>query len=407
MDTRLVTSLVALTAAVGLSACGEDAPAADGNNTTGATAATTGGSATTSGGSNTGGMNSTGGEGTSGTPASSGGADTQGSGGSATSGTSMGGSDTPMGGSNAVGGMEGTAGMEDIAPSDTQCGTICDKILSANCELTNVTQAECEDQCGMPVDRCEAERASEDACAETDGTFSCVDGAPTLNGCDDVSQARLDCVICGAEDSDTECSSCDKQNCCNELIDLNTSVDAALLDQCAQGCAQDDTACVQDCIDMYPDGADLFDGIFVCESDSCGSECYCAAGDADSECVACEKANCCDEVIALNAAGTQDAFDAAVADLNDCGPFGGCQTECICGAADTDDACLACAKTNCCDELIAYNTASDVNDYIDCAGACTDQACADDCLANAPVTQAAYEALDACAGQDACATECQ
>ena len=61
-----------------------------------------------------------------------------------------------------------------------------------------------------------------------------------------------------------------------------------------------------------------------------------------------------------------------------------------------DDACTACYKQACCSELKAFGTAPGVTDYANCAKSCYSQSCIDDCGAQYPAVQQAFDAMMSC-----------
>ncbi|MCE7894913.1 MAG: hypothetical protein DYH12_35275, partial [Sorangiineae bacterium PRO1] len=74
-------------------------------------------------------------------------------------------------------------------------------------------------------------------------------------------------------------------------------------------------------------------------------------------------------------------------------------------AGGTGNDCVTCLQTNCGTELAAClgNTACAA--IVQCAGSCTDQACADACVTSNPNGKTDWDAVEAC-GTTKCATEC-
>ncbi len=67
--------------------------------------------------------------------------------------------------------------------------------------------------------------------------------------------------------------------------------------------------------------------------------------------------------------------------------------------------CVTCIQTNCGTELAACSSNADCLKIVQCAAACSDQACADACVTANPGGKTAWDAVDAC-GAAKCATEC-
>ncbi len=74
-------------------------------------------------------------------------------------------------------------------------------------------------------------------------------------------------------------------------------------------------------------------------------------------------------------------------------------------AGGTGNDCVTCMQTNCATELGACVANADCAKIVQCAGACTDQACADKCITDNPNGKTDWDAVEAC-GTTKCATEC-
>jgi hypothetical protein len=146
----------------------------------------------------------------------------------------------------------------------------------------------------------------------------------------------------------------------------------------------------------------------------------CVPAAADSECLTCGKADCCEPLADYNLASdgqsfydcavactTQACFDgcvtmypvagAAITELTEC-QNESCAEPCICAPADGDNACLTCAKTSCCAEYVDYSLSADVIDFETCLGACADgdTPCAEACVTQYPVAGGTYLELTTC-----------
>jgi hypothetical protein len=85
-----------------------------------------------------------------------------------------------------------------------------------------------------------------------------------------------------------------------------------------------------------------------------------------------------------------------------------CTEACVCGAADGDNACVACAKTSCCTEYGAFVNSPDPTAFNECLTACGEpltQECYDACVVDHPTEGAAYDALFVCL-ESGCTAEC-
>jgi hypothetical protein len=156
------------------------------------------------------------------------------------------------------------------------------------------------------------------------------------------------CLGCVAMTTDTECTSCSRSSCCSQIEGYLRASDAAAFETCLESCL--DSACADDCREASPVAA---------------------------------------------------AADMALGDCQD----ESCAEPCICGARTDDTACITCAKTNCCTELLPYALASDVEGFSACLDPCADQACADACIADFPDAGPAFQTYSDCA-LAACPTQC-
>lgn len=193
------------------------------------------------------------------------------------------------------------------------------------------------------ADACDTDACFDDCAAQYPIAGAALDAAIA---CED-DKCLMDCT-CGDEPEDDVCDTCVKGACCTQLGDYRAAGDLTDFVDCAGPCA--DQACVDDCIDQFPEAGAGYEGLVSCQDDSCDETCNCAP-------------------------------------------------------ADGDDACTTCIKGSCCTEALAYGRASDVDDFETCAGDCTDQACVDDCATQYPVAGTAYDAAVTCQDTN-CAAQC-
>jgi hypothetical protein len=219
-------------------------------------------------------------------------------------------------------------------------------LVAAAC---GVESASCVTECENLESTCPEDAPGYLSCVgNAENQVSCVDGGVSVAGCNPENQAISVCLVCEPLADDTGCGSCIKTNCCAELETYVGSSDVTAFDLCAAECA--DQACIDACVVSSP-----------------------AAGAAYEEIITCEDASCLET--------------------------------CRCEVATDDSACLACGKTNCCTELVAYSQSSDLTDFTACADACLDDACIDACVGEAPIAGAAYSDYVACLSTP-CAADC-
>ena len=77
--------------------------------------------------------------------------------------------------------------------------------------------------------------------------------------------------ICEPDSDDNDCSLCTKDVCCDETVDCAESTECQYFVYCWEPCVDD--VCVNDCIDFYPEGAELFDAWLTCTYDNCFEVC--------------------------------------------------------------------------------------------------------------------------------------
>lgn len=298
------------------------------------------------------------GPGTTGTGGSSstakGGGSSVSSGGSTISGggiTGKGGAVGSGGASVTTGGSGGTSvssGGSGGASGDA-CQTTCQKFVAAKCG--DLADLMCSTACQTPT-TCVPETAAYYDCAASHGTVACdAMMKSALSGCDSESKTLGLCTLCEPATDDTACGTCNKGSCCPQFKAYASASDIDGFDACVSADTCTTQACVDACIAMYPAAGKAYNAAVACQAASCGEQCYCAAGDQDT-------------------------------------------------------ACATCLKTNCCDLVVPYLTASDGPQFAACIDPCTDQACVDDCAGQFPIAGAAYDALGSQCAATTCVTDC-
>jgi hypothetical protein len=349
-DSVVVSSFVVLGAWT--AGCGSDAKSSDDDDDggKGGGAVLGGGAGGTTGGSGgaTGGSGGATG-GTGGATGGSGGA-TGGTGG-ATGGTggATGGAGGSQAGTTATGGSAGTmaTGGSAGAPMGVgDCDEACTKLLAAQC---GGTLAVCISNCNQLQTLCATETPAYLSCTlEPASSVTCGTEGPIVTACEAEDREISICLACEPLTTDTECVSCSRTNCCSSIETYLRASDVEAFETCITPCA--DVACAEACRTASPIASAADEALGECQNDSCAEPC-------------------------------------------------------ICGARTGDTACLTCAKTNCCAELLPYALASDVAGFSTCLDACADQACADACIADFPVAGPAFQTYSDCA-LAACPTEC-
>jgi hypothetical protein len=338
----LVSSFVAL--GVWTAGCGSDKAADDDDD-----GGTGGGAVLGGAGGATGATGGTGGSNASG--ASSGGTGGAGKGGSGAAGKGgTGGAGGSQAGASATGGAAGTmvsGGSGGVPAGVGECDEACEKLIAAEC---GGTLAACITNCNSLTSVCPAETPPYLSCTlETTSTVMCTDGGSIVPACDAEDRAVGQCVVCKPLTTDGTCATCSRSSCCTELQSYVGATDAAAFDTCLADCT--DLACVDACTAASPLAGAAYEDVGACQNDSCAEPCLCQA------------------------------------------------------SAD-DTACITCAKSNCCSELVPYALASDIEGFVTCIQPCAaDQACADACIADFPVAGAAFETYSTCV-LGACPTEC-
>jgi hypothetical protein len=266
-------------------------------------------------------------------------------GGNATGGNATGGSAT---GGNATGGSATGGSSTGGSSGAADCGAYCTRVLGAMC--ASFTEAQCLADCNGVAMDCPAEAPAVVECVvDPANPITCLSGAPVIDGCDPELEARDRCIVCAPETGDMACVTCSKGNCCDEIGDYVLSPDGQAFYDCASVCTTQ--ACFDGCVSMYP-----------------------VAGAANLALGTCQDTSC--------------------------------PEECICEAATDDDACDTCYKANCCAEFVDYVLAPNALEFDECAAACADDLCIQECADAYPEAGAAFLTLIDCVDQS-CATQCQ
>ena len=76
-----------------------------------------------------------------------------------------------------------------------------------------------------------------------------------------------------------------------------------------------------------------------------------------------------------------------------------------CRSATADTACDSCSKTRCCPTFQAFSDSADASAFNTCSGACSSEACVDECVTRFPVAGAAFRGARECQFAS-CGAEC-
>lgn len=153
------------------------------------------------------------------------------------------------------------------------------------------------------------------------------------------------------------CQACTLAHCCDRTEACAQEPDCQAYLDCVEPCAEDDDACVEDCIVKHPAGYTVGSVLAACEAHECWEPCgvpvelACGRGWGDAACDACSAERCCVETYA---AGTNlDARERAICllgcPLNDDNCANDCNERHAEGFAATYTA-LNCSLIECVDE---------------------------------------------------------
>ena len=114
------------------------------------------------------------------------------------------------------------------------------------------------------------------ACTTTQCFDACVLASPVagtafsaLSECQDDSCAEP--CICGASTSDDACDTCYKSSCCPEYANYVLAPNALEFENCAIDCTTN--ACLEECVDQYPEAGNSYIGWVACIDGNCATEC--------------------------------------------------------------------------------------------------------------------------------------
>jgi hypothetical protein len=180
---------------------------------------------------------------------------------------------------------------------------------------------------------------------------------------------------CGGYQISTEatCQTCAETNCCTELADCDTGTDCGSLIDCFAPCDPADDACIQACVDQFPDGGAPYTSLYDCVTAGCETECAAAGicgSDLSFQSVAlteCVTASCC--------ASFTPCYDDATCNACLMDPTtAGCDTNELYTALNT------CMDTNCpttiCTTDIGFSDTTTGDPIFECNTCAGDSCCA-------------------------------
>jgi hypothetical protein len=146
------------------------------------------------------------------------------------------------------------------------------------------------------------------------------------------------------------CGNCLWSHCCESLTEFRSNPDASDFGTCLSDCRDNPPAersCAEHCDELFPNGTATYAEAFACEKQFCGDATTCSEKPA-SECEACLRTRCTEEMLALDATRDGLLFENCVADCDDWD--GPCYNECGDRYAGLMDAYVAwgnCQSINC------------------------------------------------------------
>lgn len=203
-------------------------------------------------------------------------------------------------------------------------------------------------------------------------------------------------------DDRPDCELCMESNCCSEMQGCADGTDCDALLDCANACAENDSACVDACVNAHDQGLTDFQLLQQCYSMTCKNDAACVFPICDSplsfpdqkcaECVGmdaacCQAAKDCDASADCVSCLSDDTLPACATDapfltldacLHDGAQCGKLCTFNICDAGlayPNAPACNYCLGTSCCAEMNACEDDQTCFDCITGAKEATDPAC--------------------------------
>jgi hypothetical protein len=147
----------------------------------------------------------------------------------------------------------------------------------------------CKDGEAVIANKCASEATALQNCisAQTGGG-TCSDTCFSANNgeCEDCSigstanfcKIGTDCTDCGKRQAtdaclDPDCGQCENDRCIDTYDACIRSQDCRELTSCIDDCDTDDTSCIADCTDQWPDGLSILSVYSTCLEDNCSSFC--------------------------------------------------------------------------------------------------------------------------------------